>query len=144
MNAPKHATTNYKALRPFLDALADTEYLRIENEPYERLCIESLGYADYKGRPVYSMAHYYEQNGDLMADPDLTFSVDIEAGAIWPQTYQQDDLGLYQEVFKYTPDGRHLYSRSLLCSLDDFLWHWTKNLKAQGFYTALAAMQKAV
>lgn len=144
MKAPKHATTNYKALRPFLDALTDTESLRIENEPYERLCLESLGYTDYRGRPVYSMAHYYEQNGDLMADPDLTFSVDIEAGEIWPQTYQQDDLGLYQEVFKYTPDGRHLYSRPLLCSLDAFLWHWTKNLKAQGFYAALAAMRKAV
>lgn len=142
MNAPKHAKTNYKALAPFLEALVDDEYIRLDNEPYERLCFEALGYTDYKGRPVYSMAHYYEQNGDLMADPDLTFSVDFAAGEIWPQTFQQDGFyGLYQEVFKVV-NGQQLYSRRLLCSLDDFLWRWTRNLKDQGFYKVLAEMRK--
>ena len=42
--------------------------LEVHGPGYMDLCIEALGYNDHEGRPVYSVAHYGEQNGDLMRD----------------------------------------------------------------------------
>ena len=39
-----------------------------------RLCIELVGTGP-NGRPLVSVAHYYEQQGDLIADPEMTFEV---------------------------------------------------------------------
>lgn len=145
MNAPRHAHTNYKALKPFLNELNNTQHIHLDNDGYEPLVFEGLYYADYKGRPVISIAHYYTQNGDLMCDPEITFSVDLETETIWPQTYQMDALGVYQEAFKRQTDGKMTYSPRLLRELDDFLWQWLKNIKDQGFYEVMehfVALQK--
>jgi hypothetical protein len=37
-----------------------------------RLCVELVGRGP-NGAPLVSVAHYYEQNGDLVADPEMTF-----------------------------------------------------------------------
>ena len=37
-----------------------------------RLCVELVGRGP-NGKPLVSVAHYYEQNGDLVADPEMTF-----------------------------------------------------------------------
>lgn len=134
MKAPKHATTNYKRLVPFLNAVdaSEDKHIRLELSGYEPLVFEYL-YEDYRGRPVYSMTHYYEQNGDLMCDPDMTIAVDREAGEAWPRSYQMDALGVYQQVFKRQADGKMTYSPSLLRELDGFLWHWLRNVEEQGF-----------
>lgn len=52
----------------------------------------------------YSIAHYYEQNGDLMADPDMTF-FKADEGKVYPCTFQQDNLGVYRIGLDITPDG---------------------------------------
>lgn len=138
MRATKHGTTNYKMLLPYLKALDEktcddgTSWLRFTAAGYMDLSMESLGYTDYRGLPVYYMAHYGEQNGDLMADPCIEFSVDREKGVIHPLNYRNDYMGLYQEVYR-TRNGQRLYSPSLRTSLDDFLWHWLKNIEDQGF-----------
>ena len=46
-------------------------YLRIENAPYMALVIEATGESGPMGLPVLSVAHYGEQNGDLMRDPEM-------------------------------------------------------------------------
>src|SRR3972149_5675332 len=56
-----------------LDALKE-KYIRIENEPYMRLCIEYVGQGP-RNLPMISVAHYGEQNGDPMRDPDMVFEV---------------------------------------------------------------------
>ena len=65
------AKTIYKTLAPFFDAVDGIEEkaLKFTAPGYMDLCIEALGYNDHEGRPVYSVAHYGEQNGDLMRDP---------------------------------------------------------------------------
>lgn len=42
-------------------------YLRLEQEGFMPLVIETIG------RNQFSVAHYYEQNGDLIADPEVIF-----------------------------------------------------------------------
>lgn len=52
----------------------------------------------------YSVAHYYEQNSDLMADPDMTFYRTPE-GEFWACTFQQDNLAFYQIGLEISEDG---------------------------------------
>ena len=42
-------------------------YLRLEMPGFDRLSVENIG-----GNRI-SVAHYYEQNGDLIADPEIVF-----------------------------------------------------------------------
>ena len=52
----------------------------------------------------YSIAHYFEQNGDLMADPEMTF-FKSDDGAVYPCTFQQDNLAMYRIGLDITPEG---------------------------------------
>lgn len=135
MKPTKHARTNFRMLSPFLEAVNASErgHMKFHSPGYMSLSMESLGVTDYKGRPVFSMTHYGYQNGDLMADPDMTFAVDFSAGEIDPRTYQNDYIGIYQEVYTRDDAGRLLYSRRLRPELDEFLWQWLKNILDQGF-----------
>ena len=135
----RSGATNYKRLKPFLLAVdACGGHFRFTSGEYMPLSIENLGYTDADGHPVYGMMHFYIQNGDLMRDPDMTFSVNDEAGTICPLTYQMDAMGIYQEVFRRGDDGRLLYIPSLLTDLDSFLRTWSTNIQDQGFNPAQA------
>lgn len=129
----KHSTTNYKALKPFLEAVDAAEgHKHFKSGGYMDLVIENLQCADDNGNPIYSIAHYGEQNGDLMADPDMEIAVNDKDGRIIPRTFQNDYMGLFQQVFR-EQDGRAVYSPSLLRDLDTFLWQWLQNIEQQGF-----------
>ncbi len=52
-----------------------TRYLRLENPPFMRLVIEVIGGPYPNGAYELSIAHYSEQNGDAMRDPEITFLV---------------------------------------------------------------------
>jgi hypothetical protein len=94
------------------------------------VCVEKVGAIPWG--PVFSVAHYYEQNGDLMADPDMTF-VQSASGEYYPLTYQQDGLGLYQEVIVKTDEnGKCLsYRPKLSKQLATFAGMWMSNIKQQ-------------
>lgn len=132
----KHCTTNYKAVKPFLDFVDTHEgHYHFESEGYMDFVVEKLYYTDHAGNDVYSISHYGEQNGDLMADPDMMIAVDRENGRIIPHTFRNDYIHTYQEVFK-TIDGKLMYSHRLLIDLDEFLYMWLNNIKEQGFKAA--------
>lgn len=85
-----------------------------------------------------SVAHYYEQEGDLMSDPEIEFRVPkicIEKkqyDAIQAISYTQHNLGIYQEALVF--DGGHVYiDVNLQKSIRSFLKTWAENLKQQGF-----------
>ncbi len=133
LKAPKHATTNFRAILPYLNAADKNEgHIKLESSGYMPLVVENLYFTDFDGREVYSISHYGEQNGDLMADPDMEIAVDKEKGTVYPRTFRNDYMGIMQEVFIFK-NGKTLYSHRLLTDLDDFLWHWLKNIKDQGF-----------
>jgi hypothetical protein len=41
--------------------------------------------------PIFSLAHYYEQNGDLMRDPEMLF-IQAEDGGYYPAEIWQDPV----------------------------------------------------
>ena len=86
--------------------------------------------------PIYSVAHYYEQNGDLMADPDVEFLKVTHEGInyYYPLTYKQDGLGIYwQHVIFEQQDGKTIYkyNRKGQADLSAFCNSWMRNIKHQ-------------
>ena len=132
MKPTRYGKFNYDHLLPMIES---DDYRRYESPGYLRLVIEKLYYPDCKGRPVYSIAHYDEQNGDLMRDPEITFSFDHESQTVEPQTFQNDYMGHYEEIYE-NRNGVWLYSKSHRASLDDFLHTWLKNIEHQGYTMA--------
>lgn len=79
---------------------------------------------------IIAVAHNYIQNGDVMADPDMTFLV-TEEQEIYPMTFQQDNLALYQQAIE-AHDGESLqYDKKLQADLTSFANQWMQNIKDQ-------------
>lgn len=135
----KHGTTNYKALQPFIEAVDNAGgHAHFKADGYMDLVIENLDMVEWflgEKMNLYSITHYGECNGDLMADPDMQIGVvnDGKAMRVIPMTYQNDYMGIFQRVFQYT-DKNWKYSKRLLIDLDEFLYEWLGNIKEQGFY----------
>lgn len=113
-----------------------THYLSLENPPYMRLVIEVIGGPYPNGAYELSVAHYGEQNGDAMRDPEITFLVvPAEQGTTWtPLTFENSYMGCYQVVAEATREGRlNVRNAALLRDLRDFANQWDHNLMEQGF-----------
>lgn len=120
----------------------DEHVIRVECPGYMRLVIEGIGQGP-RELPAVSIAHYYEQNGDLMRDPEMCFEI-TPSGEWFPYYYLQDNLGIEQEVF-VRMENRHLGWRSKLhADLFSFSRQWDRNLKEQGFLKAALAMTPEV
>ena len=94
----------YKSLEAagFIKGTRFVSFKTYQCSPYMDLVIENIGYwRDLLGRSnqVVSMAHYFVQNGDLMADPDLTLGVNYQRREAYPLSYKCDGMGVYQDVF---------------------------------------------
>ena len=109
-------------------------HLRLENDPYEPLVIECIA------KHQVSVAHYYVQNGDAIADPDV---VVFTGYAEWvPISIQQPivclagrELGGYRVVTELSDKGASIvrfYPRAL-ADLTSFCATWARNIRAQGW-----------
>jgi hypothetical protein len=104
----------------------------VEVEGFMPLSIEYAG-VGLRGGSLVSIAHYYQQNGDMMADPDLVVEI---IGDEWhPVTYQQDNIGLYEEAV-YQEGEKVLLRPKLIEDLQSFMELWNINLQQQGFVDA--------
>lgn len=77
------------------------------------------------GKYIFSMAHYYKQNGDLVSDPDMLILVDfvnefVEALSFQNSMYYAE---VYDDIFI-----RNKVDRKQEASQNDFLTTWLKNL----------------
>jgi hypothetical protein len=113
-------------------------YLRIENPPFMALVIEATDESGPCGLSVLSIAHYGEQNGDLMRDPEMCFELGFAVGAhLTPFYFRNDYLGI--EQFSRTIEGdNYVFDRDLYDQHEKFAGLWDKNLSRQGFIEALA------
>ncbi len=86
-------------------------------------------HVDRIGDDLYAVAHYAEQGGDLMADPDVVFW--RRPDGWFPIEITQNFLGRYErvlyvekgEVVKWSPQGYN--------SLRVFCGQWMRNVKQQ-------------
>lgn len=85
-------------------------------------------YTEEEGVFHMAMSHYYIQNGDMVADPDMRILVNVNEQFVRVLAYQ-DAFG-YQEVFEDMFD-RNKINLKLSKSLNSFLKTWLINLNNQ-------------
>lgn len=119
-------------------------YLRVENPPYQPLVIEAIPEPGPLGLRCLSVAHYGEQNGDLMRDPDMVFLFHnvSDGAAAEPVSYRNDYLGISQEIYRYDKTGRRIHVvPTLKQELKEFARAWLATLRDQGFFAATAVRE---
>ncbi len=111
----------YRKLHLFAAPILDGEayYMKLQAKGYEDLVVEAIGGEEY------SIAHYYDQNGDSMRDPEVTFTVDQENKSIHPASFLQDGIGVYYETADAAP--------AMVRDLKGFMVQWFTNIKNQKF-----------
>ena len=116
-------------IRGGLEALKQRP-IRLEVPGFMRLVIEHVGTGP-RGGELVSVAHYGEQNGDLMRDPEVVF--EVAAGQWQPVSIQQDYLGSYREAVFVGEDGKVYVRPAEVRDIQAFARMWDRNIKAQGF-----------
>jgi hypothetical protein len=107
--------------------------IRLEMPGFMRLVIEHIGTGPRCGELV-SVAHYGEQNGDAMRDPEIVF--EVVAGAWHPVSIQMDYTSYYREAV-FVGEGGKVYIRpALVRDIAAFVRAWDRNIKDQGFVDA--------
>ncbi|MDY0218835.1 MAG: SNF2-related protein [Candidatus Cloacimonas acidaminovorans] len=93
-------------------------YIKIERRGFEKLVIQKIS------KNEISIAHYYEQNGDLMIDPEAIF--EIVDGRLVAKTIQ------------------HNFNLPVMPIKDNdpFFKLWAENLKSQGFASGFSDISK--
>ena len=119
---------NYRTFARLFPEIISGEYRYLElrsgeGSGYMPLIIQQIGEDEI------SVAHTYELGGDLAYDPEMTFRLDKEKGALEPLTFRQDgSLPIYQEVY---PEPGTWIPR-LRNELSAFTEQWLKNIENQG------------
>jgi len=139
LNGKKKGGQKMKALsgkaREVMDLLTKGLHTRghrvIDNSDgaYMAVHVEKL-YLTEQGA-LYSVAHYFEQNGDLMRDPDMEF---MKIGnEYYPVYFRQDGgIALEQEAVVYGPGGKiERYNPKVQAELATFADQWMRNIKEQ-------------
>ena len=115
-----------------------TLYLKIENPPYMALVIEATPERGPLKAPAISVAHYGEQNGDMMRDPEMCFEMTnpLSMGLILtPYYYRNDYLGVEQYSRK-RDEKNYIFYPGLFQQHESFARTWDRNLRKQGFLEA--------
>ena len=95
-------------------------HVRFDMSGYQRLVIERHG-------ELISVAHYFEQNGDLVPDPDVELHYPT-----WTPTAITQAIGYRREKF-IERDGRTLVDTRFDREVSSFLNMWARNIQAQGW-----------
>ncbi len=111
-------------------------YLKIDNPPYMELVIEATDESGPMGLPAISVAHYGEQNGDLMRDPEMCFELGMAGGPHLSAFYYRNDYLGVEQWSRFIHDGNYAHHTELHRQHEDFAALWDKNLNAQGFVDA--------
>jgi hypothetical protein len=111
-------------------------HLHIDNLPYMALVIEALDESGPMGLPALSVAHYGEQNGDLMRDPEMCFELGLAGGAHLSAFYYRNDYLAVEQWSRNVVDGNYIHLIALHAQHERFAKTWDTNLRLQGFVEA--------
>ncbi len=115
--------------------------LKIDNLPYMPLCIEAIDESGPMGLPGVSVAHYGEQNGDLMRDPEMCFELGLAGGAHLNPFYWRNDYTGTEQWSRTIVRDHYVHLLELHKQHQRFAELWDKNLRLQGFVEAFERQQ---
>jgi hypothetical protein len=113
---------------------------KIENPPYMALVIEAIEPGPL-GLPGLSVAHYGEQNGDLMRDPEMCFELGLAGGAYLDPWYWRNDYVAVEQWSRNIVRGHYVHLVQLHEHHKRFAETWDNNLRLQGFLGAFERQQ---
>lgn len=113
--------------------LETEQAFRLRAKGFMDLVVERLPNCTTTGAPVLSLCHYFEQEGDLCKDPEMTVRVfepraALSQGMVDALTFEQSIPPIYQEVYPEPGKVRPKLKREL----NAFLGTWFRNLEQQG------------
>lgn len=111
----------HKKLEDFVNA--EDFHSRFESNGFMPLVIEKHG-------SRVSVTHYFEQNGDLICDPDMEFLVGADGE--WYPVAIQFSTGHYARA-RFWRDGKEYIVPKEIRDQIRFSAMWAQNLKWQGF-----------
>ncbi|MEI9980290.1 MAG: hypothetical protein WDN23_15060 [Edaphobacter sp.] len=109
--------------------------LKIENPPFMALVIEAIGTGPM-GLPALSVAHYGEQNGDLMRDPEMCFELGFAGGPHLNPWYWRNDYVAVEQWSRNIVRDHYVHLIALHEQHIRFAKTWDNNLRLQGFAEA--------
>ncbi len=108
-------------------------YLKIDNAPYMELVIEAMDESGPMGLPAISVAHYGEQNGDLMRDPEMCFELGLAGGAHLDPWYWRNDYVAVEQWSRNIVRDHYVHLVELHAQHVRFARTWDSNLRWQRF-----------
>jgi hypothetical protein len=136
----KSALAVFRVLTADIHKVGDHVKIDNTNGGFMPVVVEGVGTTP-AGCIIVSVAHYYEQNGDLMADPEVTFCVTRD-NYVFPMSHRQDGLGVDREYVRFE-DG-HVYANlKMQNDLAVFCNQWMRNIKEQQFGGKLSKVASA-
>jgi hypothetical protein len=111
-------------------------YLKIGNPPYMELVIEATDESGPCGLPSLSVAHYGEQNGDLMRDLEICFELGFAGGAHLNPFYWRNDYAGIEQWSRFIRESNYCFHTQLHAQHERFAKTWDNNLRQQGFAEA--------
>lgn len=110
------------------DLSGESTHRKIENsKSFMPVSVNFMGETELG--PIFSVTHYGKQNGDLMADPDMTFLKAVD-GNYYPGSFQNDYMGLYQECL-WIDGSKVKFAPRLQRDLAVFTTTWMRNIREQ-------------
>lgn len=115
--------------------MMENDYLKISNtEGYMPVVVERVGSiatGPYAGSELISVAHYGEQNGDLMRDPEVVFIRDRN-GNYFPDGIRNDYMGTNHQVVTYDNSGHPVrFNPRGQRNIAVFCGQWMDNIRDQ-------------
>lgn len=120
-------------------AKAEDNAIKIDNNKcFMALCVEiivpdGILSGNFTGYKVASLAHYGEQNGDLMRDPEMCFLIKDERCI--PYYFRNDYVGKETELIAisdgFTPIAFSTVEQRIYSGMVEFAELWLSNIKCQ-------------
>lgn len=126
---PSIYEANYQSLIALFgtDIQGFPQYLRFESSGFMPLTFDLVHRAP--GIAQYAMAHWYEQHGDMIQDPEMI--IEFKGETVEALSIQHSPP--FNRVIPVYSDDRTRYSPVQKREQNDFLKLWLRNIKAQGF-----------
>jgi hypothetical protein len=109
-----------------LDELGASRKIDNARGAFMAVCVERVEHTAHGA--IFSIAHYFEQRGDLVPDPDLTV-LRAANGDFYPLTYQ--DALTYRRAVEFGEDGSIRLNKAQQADLAHFVGDWMKNVRDQ-------------
>lgn len=112
-------------------SLLENGYVKIDNTnaSFMPVSVEII-FESEKYKQI-SIAHYYEQEGDLMADPEMVFIYSKALDEFYASYFKQDNLGIEEDSIIMEHGEIKGYRAKMQADHATFANMWLKNIKHQ-------------